>query len=111
MGESSRSDQTKRIAQRIDITYHRRPTWFGLWRRWAVVLALVVGGVWAAAVTVASLTGRERWLNPGPVTLAHAHFENNCTACHDNGGRAGFSKAVSDAACLKCHDASPHGRG
>ena len=35
-------------------------------------------------------------------------WENNCAVCHDADGKGGFFKAVSDNACLKCHDASVH---
>lgn len=110
--EESRPQQTRHIAQRIDITYHRRPTWFKLWRRWVAVLTVVAVGILIAVAAVSMLHGgrAQRWLNPGPVSSAHAHFENDCAQCHDNGGKAGFSKTVSDSACLKCHDAAVHAK-
>jgi predicted CXXCH cytochrome family protein len=111
MGEETES---KRIASRIDIRYIDRPNWLQWWRRWIVMLTLAAMAAWAGwAIFSAKSGGRaERMLNPGPVTIAHARFENACSACHgfQPGGAqsGGFSKAVTDAACLNCHDAGSH---
>ena len=97
---------SKAIAGRIDITYHRRPHWYRWWRRFLVVLTIAV----TLAFVMWQITGHhERWLNPGHVTAAHAIFENDCAKCHDNNGQRGFAKTVSDAACIACHrDAAAH---
>ncbi len=97
---------SKAIAGLIDITYHRRPHWFRWWRRFLVVFT----GLVTIAIVTYQITGhRERWLNPGHVSAAHALFENDCAQCHDNDHRGGFSKAVSDTACMACHrDAAAH---
>lgn len=97
---------SKAIAGRIDITYHRRPHWYRWWRRFLVVLSLFV----TLAFVIWQIGGHhERWLNPGHVSAAHASFENECARCHDNDGKRGFAKTVSDTACIKCHcDAAAH---
>ncbi len=51
--------------------------------------------------------------SPGRVASVHAALDSNCAACHEGDGRGGFTRQVSDSACLKCHkDAatvhSPH---
>src|SRR5688572_10391787 len=48
--------------------------------------------------------------NPWHVTSAHAKFENDCAACHaaDPQHPGQFSKAVSDSACIACHEAPLH---
>ena len=99
-----KTKETKAIARRIDITYHRRPHWFRWWRRFLVVVVALATGAGAAYMG----TGRaDHMLNPGPVTQAHAGFENNCAKCHDHDAKGGFFKTVSDNACLACHQSAP----
>jgi len=52
--------------------------------------------------------GGDSMHNPGPVIAAHALWQNDCTACHTGSVSGGFSRTVSDQACLKCHDAAIH---
>jgi predicted CXXCH cytochrome family protein len=111
MGEIKES---KRIASRIDIRYIDRPNWFQWWRRWLVLSTLVGMLFWTGWMIHSTNRGgsAERLLNPGPVTAAHARFENACSTCHGlhNGSPASgsFSKVVADEACLHCHDAGAH---
>ena len=106
--------ESKRIASRIDVRYIDRPNWLQWWRRWVVMLTLIAMLCWAgwAIHSVKSGGSGERLFNPGPVTAAHARFEHACSTCHgfqsDPSKPAGFSKAVTDAACLNCHDAGAH---
>src|SRR5436305_5760012 len=103
---------TKLIAGRIDIRYIDRPSWFRWWRRWVAALTLIGVLIWLLTVVMGRGWGKgnERMFNPGPLALAHARVENNCTACHtgDNPGKPEFSKRVTDSACLSCHDAGAH---
>ena len=85
----------------------------------------------AAAVTVGILLvlfaspGRGRWIDPGPLTSAHALSGTRCNDCHTSMGDgpakgpgmflAGVHRPAS-ASCLRCHDLgsqplSPHGFG
>jgi hypothetical protein len=77
-------------------------------RRWRASISTVcVLGVlawWAIAAT----GGRNEIYNPGPVSAAHSLWENDCARCHDNDGKGGFRAAVSDNACLSCHNAAAH---
>ena len=72
-----------------------------------VITAFAIG---AAAAWWASAGGMKAGLlyNPGHVTRAHAKFEMQCEKCHTGDGRGGFSKAVSDTACVTCHDGAMH---
>lgn len=69
------------------------------------VLAIAAACAWWASAggTRASLL-----YNPGHVTQVHAKFEMQCEKCHNGDGRGGFSKAVSETACIACHDGSIH---
>lgn len=40
----------------------------------------------------------EQLLSPGPLTEAHAKYDDNCDACHEP-----FSKESQDSLCLDCH--------
>src|SRR5713226_5734127 len=89
---------TKGLAQRIDLAYLSRPHWFRTWRRRLAWLA-------AAAVAVAlvpfliGIGGGKKAFSSGPVSRAHAMFENNCSLCH-----ARTFTHVADGDCKKCHD-------
>lgn len=101
----------KAVASRIDLNYFKKPHPLRRGRTWAVATCLVAAGAWAVSVTV---RGDQRVYNPGPVAAAHAMFQNDCTACHAGDGGTGFlirnvnPHRVTDAACLRCHDAAIH---
>ena len=102
----------KAVASRIDLNYHRKPH---PWRRMRVglVLACMLAAVaWFAFSSVRFKDGKPMLIdsihNPGPVARAHAQIEQDCKACHDGNGSKGYWLAVSDNACLKCHDGSLH---
>ena len=107
----ARSRTTKQIAKRITLDYFKKPN--GLRRTSRVLVLLLSIG---AAVYVFGMSRKTQTMyNPGPVSFAHAHFENDCTKCHDGAGPGGakgsnFNLAVSDSACMKCHDGEndPH---
>ena len=50
------------------------------------------------AVPVAAQGTFEKLLMPGPLSSAHAKFEENCQNCHKP-----FSKGAQDVLCLACH--------
>ncbi len=93
---------TKSLAQRIELLYFLRPSPFRRWKRRPVV--------WAPLVATAGIVpfflpvgGEERAFSNGPVSKAHAIFEQDCSLCHSEP----FS-AVADQACLRCHDGPAH---
>jgi predicted CXXCH cytochrome family protein len=101
---------TKAVAQRIDSSYHKRPSPMRALRGALVVLCAFAATLWVAR---ALFGHKEALYNPGPVTASHAMFENNCGVCHDGGNPQGssgsfFARGVSDSACTKCHDAALH---
>lgn len=102
---TSRDRTTKELASRIDPTYVRRQSG----SRGVVIIASIC--IVAAAVGwwyLARTRGAYGVVNPGHVSHAHAMWENDCAKCHDNDGKGGFRAAVSDSACLQCHDAAVH---
>jgi hypothetical protein len=104
-----RGKDQKTIAKRIDLHYWRKPHRLRTARRALVLGCLVVAVGWIAYASTRQ-DGGESLYNPGHVTGGHAMIENNCAACHEpDEGRPGqFVKAVSDAACMKCHEAPTH---
>lgn len=107
----ARRRDPKTLSGRIDPTYYRKPHPMRTVRGLLTFFALAAT---VFAVTFLSWPGDARLHNPGPLTAAHAFIQHDCRACHD-GGRAGtsgpaagFSRTVSDVACLACHDGSIH---
>jgi predicted CXXCH cytochrome family protein len=114
--------KTKAVAKRIDLSYPTQPSPMRTLRRVLVIVCALAAAAWGGYALVAK---SERIYNPGPVAAVHASFESDCWRCHDGGRMAGgrtattapaggtshgwkFSKGVSDAACLKCHDGAIH---
>jgi len=104
-----RPKTTKELAQRIDPLYVRHRsgmTWF----RFSLSIGLVIAalGIWIYAGMRKHDT---TLLLPGPVSPAHAMWQNDCAKCHvTEKGKLISRAAVSDEACLQCHYAPPHDR-
>jgi hypothetical protein len=100
-----RTRTTKKLAQRIDLNYFRRPAPLRRWRFWlslaAIALALVWIG-WHAARRDDAL------YSAGKLSAAHAVFSNHCSACHVSVPGVFFRREVSDHTCLDCHDGPIH---
>jgi predicted CXXCH cytochrome family protein len=107
----ARQRTQKTVSARIDRTYIDR---FHRWRRLRRTTIFAATALAVILVAFAATGGKGELIhNPGRLTFVHASFQDNCAECHDgldaNGKSTGkFSKAVSDAACLKCHDAGIH---
>jgi len=101
----------KNIAARIDRTYFQRPH---RWRRFRLSMVLLATAAAILFVVLTAVGGKGELIhNPGRLASVHATFQNDCAKCHDGCDETGkptgkFSKAVSDSACLKCHDAGIH---
>ena len=93
---------TKTLSQRVNLFYFLRPNVFRDSRRrltlWATVLAAL-----ATVPFLLNLGGGEQVFSNGPLSQAHAIFEQDCSLCHTET----FS-VVPDAACIRCHDGPPH---
>src|SRR5918993_2966532 len=102
-----RGKDQKTIAKRIDLHYWNKSHPLRTLRK-VLVLACVVGA--AGWMAYAFGTKNEQIYNPGHVTSAHATIEHKCAACHapDPQRPGQFSKAVSDSACITCHEAPMH---
>lgn len=101
---------TKAVAKRIDLGYFKR---FHALRSMRKVLAWIFCLITIGALGIYTYAFKGSGVNagiynPGPVSRAHAYFEQDCKACHDADGSRGFFKTVSDKACLTCHDGPMH---
>jgi len=95
---------TKKLAQRIDLNYFKRPHPFRRWRFWLSVAAPVIAILWLAWYGVA---GSNRIYSGGKMSRAHAVLAAKCDACHLRTAST-FSAKASDQACLSCHDGPIH---
>jgi len=95
---------TKKLAQRIDLTYFKRPHPFRTWRFWLSVAAPLVAIMWIAWY---ALAGSSRVYSGGKMSSAHAVLTAKCDACHLRTASS-FSAKASDQACLSCHDGPVH---
>jgi predicted CXXCH cytochrome family protein len=99
----------KTRSQRIEIDYYRKPTWLTR-SRWILALVALVIATAYALIVLASNGGRH--VSTGPLALAHASFENDCSACHHDftplaADAKWFATSVSleknEQACRQCH--------
>ncbi len=100
---SGRSRSTKKLAQRIDLNYFKRLYPIPRWRRLLSYACVAIGLVWLGWGAVA---GKQQAFNAGPLAHSHSLFTRNCSVCHV--AKAAFAKAVTDQACLACHDGAMH---
>jgi len=95
---------TKKLAQRIDLNYFKRPTPLRRAKLWLSVLLPLLALVWIAW---RGLSGDHRVYSSGRMSQAHAVLEKECSACHVQTANA-FSAKAADSACLDCHDGPAH---
>lgn len=100
----ARTRTTKKLAQRIDLNYFKRPTPFKRARLWLVVIAVLLAVGWLGWK---AFVKDSRVYSSGRMSGAHAVLEKQCAACHVQ--KAGeFSSKAADNACLGCHDGPVH---
>ena len=100
----ARTRTTKKLAQRIDLNYFKRPTPLKRAKLWLAILLPVIALVWIAGHFIAR---DSRVYSSGRLSNPHAVFETQCAACHVQ--RAGeFSAKAENSACLACHDGPIH---
>jgi len=100
----ARTRTTKKLAQRIDLNYFKRPTPRKRAKMWLSLLLPVVALLWIAW---RGFSGDHRVYSSGRLSRAHAVLENECAACHLQKARA-FSAKAADSSCLACHDGPVH---
>ena len=95
---------TKKLAQRVDLNYFKRPTPFKRARFWLSLLLPLLAIAW---ITWWGFRRDSRVYSSGRMSSAHAVLERQCAACHvQKDGQ--FSSAAVDSACLACHDGPVH---
>jgi hypothetical protein len=103
----------KSLAEWIELDYHRHPSRF--WRSLRLMLGLVVLAC-AGLLASAHLSGNQAIYQAGPLSTAHAMFQNDCGQCHTESfqplrrlwpGNTAV-RSVTDEACLRCHDGPVH---
>jgi hypothetical protein len=100
----ARTRTTKKLAQRIDLNYFKRPTPLKRARLALSLLAPALALVWIAWHTFAN---DHRVFSSGRMSAAHAVLEQQCAVCHVQKASA-FSAKAADSACLSCHDGPVH---
>ena len=100
----ARTRTTKKLAQRIDLNYFKRPTPLKRAKFWLSLLVPALALVWIAERAVLK---DSRVYSSGRLSEPHAVLDKECSACHLR--EAGqFSAKVIDSACLDCHDDPVH---
>src|SRR5882762_11275305 len=100
----ARTRTTKKLAQRIDLNYFKRPTPFKRAKLYLSILLPLLALIWIAERTI---TRDQRVYSSGRLSAAHAVLEKECATCHIQ--QAGvFSAKASDAGCQSCHDGPIH---
>ena len=95
---------TKKLAQRIDLSYFKRPHPF---RRWRTFLSIVAPVLAIAFVAWATVNRNDRLYSSGKMSSGHAVLTARCSECHVKEAHS-FSAKASDNACRSCHDGPIH---
>jgi len=100
----ARTRTTKKLAQRIDLNYFKRPTPLKRAKLWLSLLLPLLALLW---IGWRGFSGDHRVYSSGRMSQPHAVLEKECAACHLK--QAGsFSARAADNACLACHDGPMH---
>src|SRR5271168_1826333 len=100
----ARTRTTKKLAQRIDLNYFKRPTPLKRAKLGLSILLPALALVWMIWLVAAK---DSRVYSSGRMSEAHAVLAKQCAACHVQ--QAGvFMEKAEDRACLSCHDGPIH---
>jgi hypothetical protein len=100
----ARNRTTKKLAQRIDLNYFKRPTPLKRAKFWLSLLLPLLAIVW---ISWYALRKDARVYSSGRMSEPHAILEKECAACHVQKASA-FSAKPDNQACLSCHDGPIH---
>jgi len=100
----ARTRTTKKLAQRIDLNYFKRPTPLKRAKFWLSLLLPLLALIW---ISWRGFSSDYRVYSSGRMSETHAVLEKECAACHLRTAGA-FSAKAADAACLGCHDGPIH---
>ncbi len=98
-----RTRTAKKLAQRIDLSYFKRPHPLRLWRTLLSIAIPAAGLLWLGSMAAA---GSRAPYSSGPLSPPHAFAETRCEVCHTRD--TSFRAHVTDIACLTCHDGPAH---
>ena len=104
VAELARTRTTKKLAQRIDLNYFKRPTPLKRAKFWLSVGLPALALVW---IGWHGFSRDSRVYSSGRMSGVHAVLEAECSACHVQTAEE-FSAKASDNACLSCHDGPIH---
>jgi len=100
----ARTRTTKKLAQRIDLNYFRRPTPLKRAKFWFGLLLPLLALVWIAERTIFK---DSRVYSSGRLSEPHAILEKQCDLCHAR-VPGEFSAKANIFGCLNCHDGPMH---
>jgi hypothetical protein len=100
----ARTRTTKKLAQRIDLSYFQRPNPM---RRLQFALSVAIPALALLWILVAGIAGNRRVYYAGRLSRSHAVLTDQCGACHLTVLGA-FRRHAADKACLACHDGPAH---
>ena len=100
----ARTRTTKKLAQRIDLNYFKRPTPLKRAKFWLSVSLPALALAWIAW---RGFSGDHRVYSDGRLSEPHAILEKECALCHDR-ARGVFSAKANMFGCLSCHDGPMH---
>jgi len=99
-----RTRTTKKLAQRIDLDYFKRPSPL---RRWRFLLSVAAHALAILCIAWYGVRSDRSVYSAGSLSTAHAVLAKQCSACHLS--NLGFYDAkVIDLKCLTCHDGPLH---
>lgn len=100
----ARTRTTKKLAQRIDLNYFKRPTPLKRAKFWLSLVLPLLALLW---IVDKSISRDSRVYSSGRLSRAHAVLEKDCEACHARIPRE-FSAKANMFLCLNCHDGPMH---
>jgi hypothetical protein len=103
----------KSLPDWIELDYYERPRKLRRLRRWLTWSCLLIG---AALMVVTYWLGKQSLYEAGPVSTAHAMFNEDCGKCHTSAFQTAWrfwpayadKRSVKDETCKQCHDGPPH---
>jgi len=99
-----RTRTTKKLAQRIDLDYFKRPSPL---RRWRFLLSVAAPVLAVVCIAWFAIRSDRRVYSAGNLSSAHAVLTKQCSACHVSTMGFYTSKAI-DQKCIACHDGPMH---
>src|SRR5262245_56361521 len=119
--EPSIAESAKQRSLRVPLDYYRRPDALTRIKLWMSIIVAVLAALYVGWLFADPRLGNGH-ASPGPVSSAHAAWNDNCQVCHQSfqplrsdavsltgliSGHVAHRESL-DQACLKCHDVPLH---